>query len=73
MRAGEGDHCGGSRRSGTDTESVGETQTPSTGLRHPSLRKMPESDARSVEQTLWQLHVNSRSESEFLKYLLFLP
>ena len=23
-------------------------QTPSTGLRHPSLRKVPESDARSV-------------------------
>ena len=27
-------------------------QTPSTGLRHPSWRKMPESDARSVHRKL---------------------
>ena len=29
----------------------GQTQTPSTGLRHPSFRKLPVSDARSVGQT----------------------
>ena len=55
---------------------VGETQTPSTGLRHPSLRKMPESDARSGEpQTLWLTSYTSTAvqTSEFLKYLLFLP
>ena len=29
-------------------------QTPSTGLRHPSWRKVPQSDARSVPSALTQ-------------------
>ena len=45
------------RRAGRDTErerGVGESHTPSTGLRHPSFnwRKVPESDARSVGESV---------------------
>ena len=32
------------------TMSVVQFQTPSTGLRHPSFKEVPESDARSVVQ-----------------------
>ena len=42
----------GEERRNTNVPSLGSTQTPSTGLRHPSFLwwKVPESDARSVVQ-----------------------
>ena len=43
------------RRGQSPPKGLGTNQTPSTGLRHPSFRTVPESDARSVGMSAQQL------------------